>query len=315
MAGIRKGKPMSKRAFIFPGQGSQYAGMGKELSDNFKVAKDVYSEADDALGFRLSELCFNGPEEDLKLTTNTQPAILATSIAALRVVQAEKGLSPDYLAGHSLGEYSALVAAGSLSFADALRTVRARGAFMQEAVPVGTGAMAAILGVEPAVLAEICEEAAQGEVVSPANFNSPGQVVIAGHAQAVNRAIEVAKGRGFRKAMLLPVSAPFHCALMVPAGERLAGTLAQVAVQPLAIPVVTNVDAEPNQDSDRVRDLLVRQVSAPVRWEESMRRMIGLGVTSFVEIGPGKVLSGLVKRIDKEVSTANIEDSASLQLL
>ena len=306
---------MSKRAFIFPGQGSQYAGMGKDLSENFKVARDVYSEADDALGFRLSELCFNGPEEDLKLTTNTQPAILATSIAALRVVQAEKGLSPDYLAGHSLGEYSALVAAGSLSFADALRTVRARGAFMQEAVPVGTGAMAAILGVEPSVLAEICEEAAQGEVVSPANFNSPGQVVIAGHAHAVNRAIEVAKGRGFRKAMLLPVSAPFHCALMVPAGERLAGTLAQVAVQPLAIPVVTNVDAEPNQDSDRVRDLLVRQVSAPVRWEESMRRMITLGVTSFVEIGPGKVLSGLVKRIDKEVSTANIEDSASLQLL
>jgi [acyl-carrier-protein] S-malonyltransferase len=315
MAGNRKGKPMSKRAFIFPGQGSQYAGMGKDLSDNFKVAREVYSEADDALGFRLSELCFNGPEEDLKLTTNTQPAILATSIAALRVLQAEKGFSPDYLAGHSLGEYSALVAAGSLSFADALRTVRARGAFMQEAVPVGTGAMAAILGVEPAVLAEICEEAAQGEVVSPANFNSPGQVVIAGHAQAVNRAIEVAKGRGFRKAMLLPVSAPFHCALMVPAGERLAGTLAQVAVQPLAIPVVTNVDAEPNQDSDRVRDLLVRQVSAPVRWEESMRRMITLGVTSFVEIGPGKVLSGLVKRIDKEVSTANIEDSASLQLL
>lgn len=306
---------MSKRAFIFPGQGSQYAGMGKDLAENHKVAREVYSEADDALGFRISELCFNGPEEDLKLTTNTQPAILATSIAALRVVQAEKGYSPDFLAGHSLGEYSALVAAGSLSFADALRTVRARGAFMQEAVPVGTGAMAAILGVEPAVLAEICQEAAQGEIVSPANFNSPGQVVIAGHAQAVNRAIEVAKGRGFRKAMLLPVSAPFHCALMVPAGERLAGTLAQIAVQPLSIPVVTNVDAEPNQDSDRVRDLLVRQVSAPVRWEESMRRMISLGVTSFVEIGPGKVLSGLVKRIDKEVSTANIEDSVSLQLL
>ena len=212
---------MSKRAFIFPGQGSQYAGMGKDLADNFKIAQDAFAEADDALGFNLSALCFNGPEDDLKLTMNTQPAILATSIAALRVVQAETEITADFLAGHSLGEFSALVASGALNFADALRTVRSRGKFMQEAVPVGVGAMAAILSVEEDVLSDICREAAQGEVVSPANFNSPGQIVIAGHATAVNRAIEIAKSRGFRKAMLLPVSAPFHSALMVPAGERL----------------------------------------------------------------------------------------------
>ena len=306
---------MPKRAFIFPGQGSQYAGMGKDLADNFKLAQDTFSEADDALGFNLAALCFNGPEDDLKLTMNTQPAILATSIAAFRVLQSETDISADYLAGHSLGEFSALVVSGTLDFADALRTVRSRGKFMQEAVPVGVGAMAAILSVDEEVLADICREAAQGEIVSPANFNSPGQIVIAGHTAAVNRAIDIAKARGFRKAMLLPVSAPFHSALMVPAGERLSEVLQQVRFADMKIPVITNVEAVENKDSSRVSELLVAQVSAPVKWDSSIREMIRLGVTSFLEIGPGKVLSGLVKRIDKEVVTANIEDSAGLKAL
>lgn len=306
---------MSKQAFIFPGQGSQYAGMGKDLADNFKIAKDTFSEADDALDFSLSTLCFNGPEDELKLTMNTQPAILAVSIAALRVVQTETGKTADFLAGHSLGEFSALVASGTMDFADAIRTVRFRGTFMQEAVPVGVGAMAAILSADEAALTEICREAAQGEVVSPANFNSPGQIVIAGHATAVNRAIEIAKLRGFRKAMLLPVSAPFHSALMVPAGERLAEVLQKVSFAEMKTPVVTNVEATPNMDAARVRELLIAQVSAPVKWDASIREMIRLGVSSFIEIGPGKVLSGLVKRIDKEVVTANIEDSAGLKAL
>lgn len=306
---------MSSIAFIFPGQGSQYAGMGKELADNFKVAAETFAEADDTLGFKLSELCFSGPEEDLKLTTNTQPAILAVSIAALRVVRSETGLVPDFLAGHSLGEFSALVASGALQLPDALRTVRLRGKFMQEAVPVGVGAMAAILSVEADVLAEICREAEQGEIVSPANFNSPGQIVIAGHATAVNRAIEIAKTRGFRKAMLLPVSAPFHSALMAPAGERLREVLDKITIFAMTTPVVTNVEAVPNKDASRVRDLLVTQVSAPVKWDTSVRKMVADGVTSFVEIGPGKVLSGLVKRIDKEVQTFNIEDVKGLQSL
>jgi [acyl-carrier-protein] S-malonyltransferase len=295
---------MTNTAFIFPGQGSQYAGMGKDLA-----------EADEALGFHLSRLCFQGPEEELKLTANTQPAILAASVAALRVVRAETPLAGAYVAGHSLGEYSALVAAGAMQFADALRTVRARGTFMQEAVPVGTGAMAAILGVEPNILEEICAEAAAGEVVSPANFNSPGQIVIAGHATAVNRAIELAKARGYRKAMLLPVSAPFHCSLMTPAAERLAQVLGSVEVQTPAPPVVTNVEAEPNGDPSRIAELLVKQVCAPVRWEESVRKMASQGVATFIEIGPGKVLSGLVKRIEKEVATRNVEDVASLKAL
>ncbi|BBA70103.1 ACP S-malonyltransferase [Geobacter sulfurreducens] len=306
---------MSKRAFIFPGQGSQYAGMGKDLTDTFPVARQVFEEADDALGSSLSRLCFEGPEDQLKLTANTQPAILTASVAAFRVLQTETGLTADFLAGHSLGEYSALVAAGALGFADAVRTVRARGTFMQEAVPVGEGAMAAMLGIEPAVLAEICAEAAQGEVVSPANFNSPGQIVIAGNTGAVNRAIEIAKAKGFRKAMLLPVSAPFHSSLMVPAGERLAEVLAAVAVGDLAAPVVTNVEAKPNSDKGRVKELLVRQVSAPVLWDASVREMVSRGVTQFVEIGPGKVLSGLVKRIEKEAGTANVEDTAGIRAL
>ena len=306
---------MSKTAFIFPGQGSQYPGMGKELSENFPVARQTFEEADDALGSRLSRLCFEGPEDELKLTANTQPAILTASVAALRVVAAESGVSADYLAGHSLGEYSALVAAGALGFGDAVRTVRARGTFMQEAVPVGMGAMAAILGVEPAVLSDICAEAAQGEVVSPANFNSPGQIVIAGHAGAVGRAIEIAKARGFRKAMLLPVSAPFHCSLMAPAADRLAEVLRSIAISPFAPPVVSNVEGEPNSDASRVRELLVRQVCAPVLWDGSVQRMALLGVSRFIEIGPGKVLSGLVKRITKDVETVNIEDLDTVKSL
>ena len=306
---------MSKKAFIFPGQGSQFAGMGKELAGNFTAAARVFQEADDALNFKLSRLCFEGPEEDLKLTANTQPAILTTSIAVLRVLEEETPLKADFLAGHSLGEYSALVAAGAINFADAVRTVRARGIFMQEAVPVGVGTMAAILGVESDVLAEICAEAAQGEVVSPANFNSPGQIVIAGNTGAVNRAIEIAKARGFRKAMLLPVSAPFHCSLMTPAGDRLAGVLDPIQVSPMSTPVVTNVEGTANSDASRVKELLVRQVSAPVQCEASIQVIVAHGVNHFIEIGPGKVLAGLVKRIDKSVNTSNVSDPDSLKAL
>jgi len=306
---------MANNAFIFPGQGSQSPGMGKELAENFKIAGETFAEADDTLGFKLSRICFQGPEDELKLTANTQPAILTVSIAALRVVQAETPLTAAYLAGHSLGEYSALVAAGALGFADALRTVRARGTYMQEAVPVGVGAMAAILGVEPEILAEICQEAAQGEVVTPANFNSPGQIVIAGHAGAVARAIEIAKNRGYRKSMILPVSAPFHCSLMAPAGERLAETLEGVPIAPLEIPVVTNVEARPNKNEERVKELLVRQVSAAVLWEASVLHMVELGVERFIEIGPGKVLSGLVKRIAKGANACNVEDIATFKAL
>jgi [acyl-carrier-protein] S-malonyltransferase len=301
--------------FVFPGQGSQYAGMGKDLADNFSVAKQIFEEANDSLGFDLAALCFGGPEEELKLTTNTQPAILTVSVAALRVIEQETGLAPAFAAGHSLGEYSALVSAGALSFADAVRVVRKRGAFMQEAVPVGEGAMAAILGLDGEPLEEICREAAQGKVVSPANFNSPGQVVIAGHAEAVERAIELAKARGAKRALPLPVSAPFHCSLMVPAGERLKEILESVVVSPLNIPVVSNAEAAPNAEASRVKDLLVAQVSAPVRWEESVRIMVGLGVKRFIEIGPGKVLAGLVKRIDKGVEAQSVSDVAGLKSL
>jgi [acyl-carrier-protein] S-malonyltransferase len=304
---------MSKTAFLFPGQGSQYAGMGKDLSDNFSTARHAFEEADDALGFKLSSLCFDGPEDDLKLTFNTQPAILAVSVAALRVVQQETGLTAECVAGHSLGEYSALVCSGALSLADAVRTVRSRGTYMQEAVPVGVGAMAAILSIEADELAAICAEAAQGEVVAPANFNSPGQIVIAGHATAVNRAIELAKNKGYRKAMLLPVSAPFHCALMQPAADRLKDVLDCVMMHAMSLPVISNVEAASNQDAGRVRELLVAQVCAPVLWEQSVHAMINQGVTRFVEIGPGKVLTGLVKRINKEMTLMTIEDTAGVK--
>jgi [acyl-carrier-protein] S-malonyltransferase len=287
--------------------------MGKELSDNFPAAREVFQEADDVLGWKLSRLCFEGPEEELKLTSNTQPAILATSVAVLRVLEAETGLKADLLAGHSLGEFSALVASGALKFGDAVRIVHLRGKYMQESVPVGTGAMAAILGADAEVVKDICDEAARDEVVVPANFNSPGQIVIAGHAAAVQRAVETAKNRGIRKVMLLPVSVPSHCSLMAPAGERLSSVLDEIQFNPMLIPVVSNVEAKANADCARIKKLLVEQLSSPVLWDASVQELVSLGVTRFTEIGPGKVLSGLVKRIDKAVETRNVEDVAGVR--
>ena len=303
---------MKETAFIFPGQGSQSVGMGRELFENFKVAREIFEEADDTLRFSISTLCFQGPEEALKLTENTQPAILTTSVAALRVFCEEKGSTARLVAGHSLGEYSALVCSGALRFADAVRMVRLRGRFMQEAVPVGEGAMAAVLGMERDRLEKICQEEASGEVLSPANFNCPGQIVISGHAKAVERAIERIKQEG-KKAVPLPVSAPFHSALMEPAGLRLEKELETISVEDLQVPVVTNVEAELNTEKGRVKKLLVAQVSSPVRWEESMRKMVEKGMERTLEIGPGKVLSGLMKRIEPGVETFNIEDVKTLK--
>jgi len=299
-------------AFVFPGQGSQYVGMGRELFENFGVAKQIFEEADDALHFSISALCFKGPEEALKLTENTQPAVLTTSIATLKVLQAEKGIAPQLTAGHSLGEYSALVASGALTFSEAVKMVRLRGKFMQEAVPVGEGAMAAVLGMEREQVERLCEEISSGEVLTPANFNCPGQIVIAGHSKAVERAIERIKQEG-KKAVLLPVSAPFHSPLMKPAGERLKKALEEISVGDLKVPVVTNVEAEINTLKDRVKGLLVAQVSSPVRWEESMRKIIEKRIEQVLEIGPGKVLSGLMKRIDSRVETKNLEDLQTLK--
>jgi [acyl-carrier-protein] S-malonyltransferase len=289
--------------------------MGKDLADNFAAARQTFEEANDALGFDLASLCYNGPEESLRLTANTQPAILTASVAALRVIEAETGITPSFAAGHSLGEYSALVCSGVLKFADAARTVRLRGTFMQEAVPVGTGSMAAILGLDLETLDSVCNEAAQGLVVSPANYNSAGQVVVAGHAEAVARAIDLAKEQGAKRAMPLPVSAPFHCSLMVPAGERLAEVLADVTIGEMSMPVVSNVEAAPNQDAGRVRDLLIQQVSAPVRWQETIASMVELGVDHYIEVGPGKVLSGLVKRMAKGSVVQNVQNVADLEAL
>jgi [acyl-carrier-protein] S-malonyltransferase len=300
-------------AFIFPGQGSQQPGMGKDLAANFGAAKKIFEEADDALGFALSELCFNGPAERLQLTENTQPAILTVSIAALRAAQSEDFPPPTFVAGHSLGEYSALVAAGALSFADAIRTVRARGRYMQEAVPPGEGSMAAVLGADPEVVDSVCAEASQGQVCSAANINSRSQIVIAGDTAAVDRAVDLLKTRGAKRAVKLNVSAPFHCALMKPAEDRLAADLQRIEFKGPQIPVVTNVEARAVTSGDAAREALIRQVSQPVRWLESVEFLINQGVQTFIEIGPGKVLSGLVRQIDRGVQCLNIEDAATLQ--
>lgn len=299
-------------AFLFPGQGSQYVGMGKDLWENFAVARDTFQEADEALGFALSALCFEGPDSELTLTANAQPAILTVSVAALRAMLSETDLRPSVLAGHSLGEYSALVASSALSFANAVKLVRARGRFMQEAVPEGRGKMAAILGLDGEKVADLCRLASHYGVVTPANYNAPGQVVISGEGPAVDAAGQAAVQDGAKKVIPLSVSAPFHCPLMRPAGKRLAQALESVKVTDPGLPVIANVDAEPNLSGERVRELLVRQVSSPVLWEQSMKRMAGLGVSKAVEIGPGKVLSGLLKRTCKEVEVANVEDKASL---
>ncbi len=302
---------MSKLAFLFPGQGSQHAGMGRELCERYPAAREVFQEADRALGFSLSQLCFQGPEEQLKLTENTQPAILTCSVAAFRVLEGQ-GVLPDYVAGHSLGEYSALVTAGGLPFADAVCAVRKRGQYMQEAVPVGTGAMAAIMRMPLETVEQVCREAAEGQVVSPANINSPEQIVISGHDAAVRRAVELAKERGARRAILLPVSAPFHCALMKSAQRRLAADLEQIQFRDPRFPLVNNLGAQEIRSGSEARAGLIGQVSAPVLWEQSMRKLASLGVTRFVEVGPGKVLSGLLKQIDSSLVSFQVQDAVSV---
>jgi [acyl-carrier-protein] S-malonyltransferase len=303
---------MSKTAYIFPGQGSQSIGMGKDLFDNFPVARKVFEEADDALGFSLSKMCFAGTIEDLALTANTQPAILTCSIAAFRVMESEGFAQPDYVAGHSLGEYSALVAANAISFKDAVQTVRKRGMYMQEAVPIGVGAMAAILGADLETIESVCAEVANGQVCSPANINSPNQIVIAGNAEATDRACELLKERGAKRAIKLNVSAPFHCALMMPAQEKLHADLLKLEYNDLHFPIIENVSAELNLTVTRVCEALTQQVSSPVRWLQSVENLVKLGVETFIEVGAGKVLCGLVKQINRDVRCMNIENSASL---
>ncbi len=298
--------------FLFPGQGSQAVGMGKELAEMHEAARQTFAEADEALGYKLSQICFDGPEDQLRLTEVTQPAILTASVAAWRVLEA-KGLKPAFVAGHSLGEYSAHVAAGTITFADAVRTVRNRGKYMQEAVPVGVGAMAAILGMDMEKVTAVCHDAAQGEVCSPANINSPEQIVISGHKAAVERAANLAKERGAKRAVLLPVSAPFHCSLMQPAQDRLAADLKSLTLRDPQAPVLCNVDAAFIENAESGRDALIRQVTGAVRWEESMRLLAAKDVETFIEAGPGKVLCGLMRQIDRSKTCLNVGDEASLQ--
>lgn len=298
-------------AFVFPGQGSQTAGMGADLAREFPVCADTFAEADDVLGFSLSQTCFSGSEQELQLTAIAQPAILATSVAALRVLESE-GIRPSAVAGHSLGEYSALVAAGSLSFRDALTLVRKRGTYMQEAVPVGVGAMAAIMGLDFERLDQICREASGTTQVSPANFNAPGQVVISGHADAVDRAIALAQERGARRALKLAVSAPFHCALMQPAADRLTSDLVATRFNDLSVPLVSNISASALRTGAEARACLIRQVTGAVRWEESVRTLASMGVNRVMEVGPGRVLMGLIKRIESSIICASAGDAASL---
>jgi [acyl-carrier-protein] S-malonyltransferase len=300
-----------KKAIVFPGQGSQTVGMGRALFEEVPVARRVFEEADEALEFELSKLCFDGPEDELRLTANTQPAILTVSVAAWRALE-ERGIKPDYVAGHSLGEYSALVAAGSLKFNDAVRAVRSRGLFMQEAVPAGVGAMAALIGGRTELVDEICREASENGVCSPANLNSPNQTVIAGHSAAVQRAVELAKSRGIKRAVLLSVSAPFHCELMGPAAVRLKPVLDAIELGALTVPLVTNVDAGFVNDGKEARQCLLRQVASPVRWRQSVELLLSNGVTTFIEAGPGKVLSGLIGQISRDRQVLNVEDPRSL---
>ncbi|HUP50256.1 MAG TPA: ACP S-malonyltransferase [Thermoanaerobaculia bacterium] len=300
-------------AFVFPGQGSQYAGMGKDVAERFPAARKVFDEVDAALGFPLSRLCFEGPDDNLRLTENTQPAILTVSAAIHAVLEELGATRRDIVAGHSLGEYSAMVSVGGLTPAEAATIVRLRGKFMQEAVPDGTGGMAALIGPSVEEAQEICREAAQGEVVSVANINAPGQIVIAGTKSGVERAIEVAKKRGVRRALPLPVSAPFHCELMKPAEERLRPVLDTAAIRDLWLSLVSNVDASPIGTAHAVRNALLRQVASPVRWVESVQRMISMGVRRFVEVGPGNVLTGLIRRIDGSVELVNVSDVPTLE--